>query len=47
MTSPTGAVTDTTYDYLGRVATSTQVERDTGSGTPAYTTTYAYGDAGG
>ena len=47
MTSPTGAVTDTTYDYLGRVATSTEVERDTGSGTQAYTTTYAYGDAGG
>jgi hypothetical protein len=44
---PTGAVTDSTYDYRGRVETSTQVERDTGSGTAAYTAHYSYDDASG
>ena len=38
VTGPTGAQTQTTWDYLGRKATSTQIERDTGSGTAAYTT---------
>ena len=38
VTGPTGAVTDATYDYMGRLLTSTQVERSTGSGTAAYTT---------
>ncbi len=37
MTGPTGAVTESTYDYLGRRSTSTQVERSTGSGTAAAT----------
>ena len=45
VTGPTGAQTQTTWDYLGRKATSTQIERDTGSGTAAYTTSYAYDDS--
>ena len=47
VTDPTGAVTDSTYDYKGRLATSTQVERYTGSGSAAYTTSYSYNDATG
>ena len=47
MTGPTGSQTQSTYDYLGRVVTSTQVERYSGSGTAAYTTSYSYGDSGG
>ncbi|MGD0557188.1 MAG: LamG-like jellyroll fold domain-containing protein, partial [Streptosporangiaceae bacterium] len=46
-TTPTGAETAATYDFLGRQLTSTQVERDTASGTTAdYTTDYTYGTGG-
>jgi RHS repeat-associated protein len=44
VTGPTGAQTQATYDYLGRKLTATQVERYTGSGTAAYTTSYFYND---
>ncbi len=47
VTGPTGAVTESTYDYLGRLKSSALVERDTGSGTADYATTYSYGDTGG
>ena len=40
MTGPTGAQTQMTWDYVGRKATRTQIERDTGTGTAAYTTSY-------
>lgn len=46
-TSPTGAQTLQTYDFMGRKATSTQVERfGVGSSPQSYTTNYTY-DAGG
>jgi RHS repeat-associated protein len=45
VTDPTGAETESTYDYKGRLATSTQIERYTGSGTQPYTTNYSYNDA--
>ncbi len=47
VTGPTGAQTQATYDFLGRKLTATQVERSTGSGTAAYTTTYSYDDPAG
>jgi len=46
VTGPTGAQTQATWTYLGQKATSTQIERDTDSGTAAYTTTYSYGTNG-
>ena len=47
MTGPTGAQSATTWDYLGRKLTSTQVERYSGSGTANYTTGYSYDDSAG
>ncbi|MFF9647208.1 LamG-like jellyroll fold domain-containing protein [Kitasatospora aureofaciens] len=43
-TGPTGAVTQSTYDDLGRRITSTQLERYPAAG--AYTSTFTYDDAG-
>ncbi len=46
-TSATGAQSQKTYDFLGRDATSTQLERYSGgSGTTAYTTNFSYGTGG-
>ena len=45
VTGPTGRGHQTTWDYLGRQATTTQIERYTGSGTAAYTTNYSYDDS--
>jgi large repetitive protein len=47
VTGPTGAETDTIWDYMGRLWKSTQVERSSGSGAAAYTTTNFYGDSEG
>ena len=44
VTTPAGGVAQSTYDYLGRLYTSTDIERSTGSGTAAYTTQYTYND---
>ncbi len=44
VTSPAGAVTDATYDFLGRQITSTQVERYPTQA--SYTTTTSYGASG-
>ena len=45
--SPTGAQTQKTYDFVGRDATSTQLERYSGgSGTAAYTTNFTYSPGG-
>jgi RHS repeat-associated protein len=43
VTSPTGAVAQTTYDFLGRKVTTTEAVRQTAA---AYTTNYAYDTAG-
>ena len=47
VTGPTGAQTQATWDYVGRKLTATQLERYTGSGTAAYTTSYTYDDNAG